>query len=195
MKKVLCTTALLLTASINCHGDMIGAKVGYDYWKTANHSDSHSVYAQVEHPFPLVPNLALQANKIDSHKLKLNSYDVSGYYEILDNDNLSVDLGLGLRRLDSGRMYDQSFTDTLPMVTADMTLFPGSSLSFYGKINAGKSNDSTITDASAGVRFTLLAGISLQASYRSYELDLDGTKGINDKETIRGPQIGLDIDF
>ena len=195
MKKALCTTALLVTASMNSQADVIGAKAGYDFWKTANHGDAHTVYVQIEHPIPLVPNVALQANKIDSDKLELNSYDLSGYYEILDNGNVSLDLGLGLRRLDSGKIYNQSFSDTLPMLTADMTLFPDRQFSFYGKINAGKSSDSTITDASAGVRFALFAGASLQASYRSYTLDLDGTKGVNNKETIRGPQIGLHIDI
>ena len=196
MKKTALATALLLTAATNTQADAIGAKVGYDFWKTANHGDAHSAYVQIEHPIPLLPNIGVKASKIDDNKkLKVNSYDLFGYYEIMDNSNLSLDLGLGLRRLDSGKMYNQSFSDTLPMITADVELFPESRFSFYGKLDAGKSSDTTFFDANAGVRVKLFASVNLQAGYREYRLDLDGTKNVNNNERIRGPQLGLHIDI
>ncbi len=196
MKKTTLATALLLTTTMTAQADAIGAKVGYDFWKTANHGDAHSAYVQIEHPIPLVPNIGMKASKIDDDKkLKLNSYDLFGYYELMDNDNLSFDLGLGFRRMDSGKLYNQSFSDTLPMVTADVELFPESQFSFYGKLDAGKSSDTSFFDANAGVRLNLFAGINLQAGYREYRLDLDGTKNVHNKETIRGPHLGLHIDI
>ncbi|KEQ17608.1 TIGR04219 family outer membrane beta-barrel protein [Endozoicomonas numazuensis] len=191
MKKTILTAAILAVSASVAQADIIGAKLGYNYWNTANHGDFQTVYGQIEHPVPLLPNLAVGYSKLNHDKLKFDSYDATGYYEILDNGNIALDLGLGARRFDSGKYRDASFSDTVPMITADVELFQASALSFYSKLYAGRSSDTRFNDFEVGARFHLFAGLKLQGGYRTYEIDMDGTKGIYNDERIKGFNLGL----
>ncbi|WP_062266532.1 TIGR04219 family outer membrane beta-barrel protein [Endozoicomonas arenosclerae] len=195
MKKSILTAAILAASASVAQADIIGAKLGYNYWNTANHGDFQTVYGQIEHPIPLLPNLAVGYSKLNHDKLKFDSYDASGYYEILDNGNIALDLGLGARRFDSGKYRDASFSDTVPMLTADVELFQASSLSFYSKLYVGKSSDTSFNDFEVGARFHLFAGLNLQGGYRTYEIEMDGTKGIYNDERIKGFNLGLHWDI
>jgi outer membrane protein len=195
MKKSILAVAVLATSASLAQADIIGAKAGYNYWKTANHGDFQTIYAQLEHPIPLLPNLAVGYSKLDHDKLKFDSYDASGYYEILDNGNIALDLGLGVRRFDSGKLRDASFSDTVPMLTADIELFEASALSFYSKLNVGRTSDTDFNDFEIGARFDLFAGLKLQGGYRTYEINFNGTKGIENDERMRGFNLGLHWDI
>ncbi|WP_448218355.1 TIGR04219 family outer membrane beta-barrel protein [Endozoicomonas sp. 2B-B] len=195
MKKLILTAVILAASSTLAQADIIGAKLGYNYWNTADHGDFHTVYGQIEHPIPLLPNLAAGYSKLNHDKLKFDSYDASGYYEILDNGNIALDLGLGVRRFDSGKYRDASFSDTIPMLTADVELFQASTISFYSKLFAGRSEDTDFNDLEVGARFYLFADLKLQAGYRLYEIDMDGTKGIYNDESIKGFNLGLHWDI
>ncbi len=198
MKKLIglfSTAALLISASISVQADIIGAKAGYEYWQTKDNDGANSVYLQLEHPIPLLPNLAVRATQLDSTRLDVNIYDLSGYYEILDNDNISLDFGAGLQRLDSGKINLEKFTDTVPMLTSDLELFPKSRFSFYARLNAGQNSETSMYDLQAGMRLRMLAGFRLQAGYREYKLDLDGTKDITREQTVRGPLLALHWDL
>lgn len=195
MKKSILTAAILTASVTIAKADIIGAKLGYNYWNTTNHGDFQTVYGQIEHPIPLLPNLAVGYSRLDHDKLKFDSYDASGYYEILDNGNIALDLGLGVRRFDSGEYRNASFSDTVPMLTADVELFQDSIISFYSKLYAGRSGDTDFNDLEVGVRFYLFAGLKLQGGYRTYDIDMDGTKGIYDDERIKGFNLGLHWDI
>lgn len=190
MKRSLLAAAVLMASASSAHA-LVGAKLGYNYWMTANHDGVHSVYANFEHFIPLVPNAAVRYSKVDSNKLEFSSYDAYGYYRILDNGNLDLVLGLGLRRYDSGKLRSDSFSATLPLANAELTLFDDSRTSFYGRVEMGKNSDTDVYDLEAGVRFRMFAGLRLQAGYRTYKLNLDGTKGINNSERLRGVNVGL----
>ena len=194
MKKSLLAAAILMTTTTSVHA-LAGAKLGYNYWMTANHDGVHSVYANFEHFIPLVPNAAVRYSEVDSKKLEFSSYEAYGYYRILDNGTLDLDLGLGLRRYDSGKLSGDDFSSTLPMVNAELTLFDGSRTSFYGRVDMGKNNNTDFYDLEAGVRFKMFAGLRFQAGYRTYELNLDGTKSINNSERLRGINAGLHWSF
>lgn len=196
MKKIAFAASLILVAATNSYSDMIGAKAGYNFWKTSNHGDAHNAYIKIEHPLPIVPNVGLSTTKInDDTKLKLETYDLFLYYKILDSDTLSLDLGAGAHRLVNSKIYNQSFHDTLPMLRSEVELLTDSIFSFYGTLSVGKSNSSSFVDAYFGFRFNPIMGISLQVCYREYHLDIDHTKGVNNKECIRGPMLGLHIDI
>ncbi|MET4692843.1 hypothetical protein [Endozoicomonas lisbonensis] len=194
MKKSLLAAAVLLVSASNAQA-LVGAKVGYNYWNTANHDGVHNLYANFEHFVPLVPNVAVRYTDVDSRRMKFNSFDALGYYRLLDNGNLDWNLGLGLRRFDSGKLKGDSFSSTLPMISTEVTLFDASRTSFYGKMDWGKNGNTDFTDFEAGVRFKLFMGLRLQAGYRNYQLNFDGTKGINDSERLRGMNLGLHWGF
>ena len=108
----------------------------------------------------------------------------------LDNGIVDVDLGLGLRRLDSGKSKQRDFTATFPVVNAEVTVFDDSDFSVFGRIDAGANGSSDFKDAQVGVRYNLYAGFKLQAGYRHYELNLD-TKGVKQNATINGLNAGI----
>ncbi|USE37216.1 TIGR04219 family outer membrane beta-barrel protein [Endozoicomonas sp. SCSIO W0465] len=190
MKKTISLSLLLLSSTLT-QADIIGAKAGVDYWHTKDHGKAGSAYVQIEHPVPLVPNVALRAITVEGEGEadSLNNVDAYGYYEILDNDLVSMDLGAGLHNISGSRHYNE----TLPMAVADAEWFPGSQISYYSKLNYAKNADATVTDISAGARFQLLSAIYLQAGYRHYEMETDNAGGHSD--TIKGLTAGLHIDM
>ncbi|USE36336.1 TIGR04219 family outer membrane beta-barrel protein [Endozoicomonas sp. SCSIO W0465] len=188
MKKTISLSLLLLTSTL-AQADIIGAKAGLDYWHTKDHGKAGSAYAQIEHPVPLLPNVALRATTLEGDVDGLNNVDAFGYYEILDNDLVSIDLGAGLHNISGSRHYNE----TLPMAVADAEWFPGSQISYYSKLNYAKNTDATVTDISAGARFQLLPAIYLQAGYRHYDMETDNDNGHSD--TIKGLTAGLHIDM
>ncbi|WBA82909.1 TIGR04219 family outer membrane beta-barrel protein [Endozoicomonas sp. GU-1] len=190
MKKVISLSCLLLSSTF-AQADILGAKAGADYWHTEDQGKAGSAYVQIEHPMPLLPNAALRATTIEgaANSEGFNTVDAYGYFEILDNDLVSIDLGAGVHKIDGS----QHFNDTLPMAVADVEWLPGSTFSFYSKLNYAKNNDATVEDISVGARFNLLPAIHLQAGYRHYQIDTDNAGGHAD--TVEGFTAGLHIDI
>ena len=190
MKKALLASAALMMTAGAAQADVLGVKAGYNFWETENHDEVQTVYGSFEHFIPLLPNVAARAEKLDNDKLSFTSYEASAYYEILDNGNIDLDLGLGLRRIASGESNGFDFSETFPVASAEATLFEDSDLSFFGRVDLGKNGDSEFKDAQVGVRLGLFAGFSLQAGYRQYEMDVNIGRA-NDKETMRGFNVGI----
>ncbi len=189
-RKILATLVLALTSTTIQAADL-GAKVGYSHWMPSGGADAHNAYVQFEHFIPLVPNVAVRANKLDDSDYELTTYDVYGYYEILDNDTFALDLGLGIRRLDNGELLGKKFDDNLPVANIETVLFQDSALSGYARLDYGKNNDVQTTDWEVGVRFDVVAGIKLQGGYRNYELKMQGLKDIERTTDRQGWTAGI----
>ena len=196
MKKLcLSCIALFLTAS-NAVADVIGAKAGYDFWLTNQYGNAHSAYVQLEHPIPFVPDVAFKATRLNNNKtLNYTSYDLLGYFEILDNGIVSLDVGAGLRMIGSGKIHDEKFTDTMAMVYIDAEALPDETLSFYGKLDAGKNHRTNMFDAVVGARYNIFPAVYLQAGYRYNRIDIGNVNTADNKKSIHGPQVGLHIDI
>ncbi|WP_299730793.1 hypothetical protein [uncultured Endozoicomonas sp.] len=188
MKKAISLSLLLLSSTYG-YGDIVGAKFGGDVWETKDHGTAGSIYAQIEHPVPLLPNVALRATGFEGDKDGFNTADAYGYYEILDNSLVSVDLGAGLHRIDGSDHYDA----TLPMVIADLELLPNNDLSFYARASYGRGSDDTVKDVAAGARVELFPAVYLQAGYRQYTVETDGSHAQSDK--IKGFTAGVHLDI
>ncbi|MCL6269495.1 hypothetical protein M3P05_06015 [Sansalvadorimonas sp. 2012CJ34-2] len=191
MKKILTAAAILSAVSSLTQAGVLGATAGYNYWATSDFGAFQTGYAQFEHFIPLLPNAAVRFGKVDDKKLNFKSYDAYGYYELLDNDMVSVDLGAGLRRFNNGELKGQSFSDTVPMVNAEAEFFKALPTYGYARVDLGRSSDSRFQDMEAGVRFDVLTGFSIQAGYRVYDLDMN----MKNKETVRGFTAGLRLDI
>lgn len=194
MKKSLLAAVVLMTSATSAQA-LVGANVGYNHWMTSNHGNAQTVYASFEHFIPLIPNAAVRYTGIDNKRMKFNSYDAFGYYRLLDNGAIGWNLGMGMRRFDSGKTTGRSFSSTLPMINTEITLFDDSRTSFYGRFDLGKNSDTDFSDMEVGVRFNMFLGLRLQAGYRNYKLNLDGTKGVNNSERMSGMNVGLHWNF
>ena len=99
--------------------------VGHSF---SDDSSQGSVWIAVEHPLPFVPNLKIRENRLESSAdldnvdftfngnafegevsviNELNNTDFVLYYEILDNDLVSVDLGAAYKKMNGSlRVFD-----------------------------------------------------------------------------------------
>lgn len=193
--------------------------------------DSHSAfYAAFEHPIPLLPNMMLRRqtlsfqgdtrlagtlqlhdvvyaaqSQVNNH-LSLEYTDASMYYELLDNDILSVDLGVSARFLQTdvsitqGGTVARGVSTPLPMVYANAVVGvfgTNSSLFFNG--NYGRYDGHQMSDLRAGFAYEWidLAAFSLSVKLGVQRLDLD----LNDEDRMDvdlladGVFLGLEADF
>lgn len=193
--------------------------------------DSHSAfYAAFEHPIPLLPNVMMrrqtlsfqgdttlpgelrlhdmvyQAQSQVRNQLSLEYTDASLYYEMLDNDILSLDMGVTARFLQSDVSVTQATTVSrglstpLPMLygQAVVGVFgTNSSLFFSG--NYGRYDGHQMSDLRAGFAYEWidLAAFSLSVKLGVQRLDLElNSEDRMDVDLLaEGVFIGLEADF
>ena len=197
MRKLISTVVLvgLTGVSIGAQADVIGAKAGASYWFTADHGNVTSLNLQLEHPLPILPNLAIAGYSADEAGKEISTRDFWLYYEILDNDLISLDLGGGLRQYSNSKILSQTFDGYTPMLTADIELMPDADdLSVYVRGMLGK-KDGNFTDLSAAVGFHILPLTTITAGYRYNKIELDGFDGLVQDETLKGGFVGVQLDF
>ncbi|WP_087019037.1 TIGR04219 family outer membrane beta-barrel protein [Thaumasiovibrio subtropicus] len=198
---------LALVAALPAQADMfLGAKVGADFWgmdaKVNNVKSGDdavgSFYVAVEHFIPLVPNVRLRQTNLDTRGIAFNQTDITAYYEILDNDLISFDLGLNIANLSSGRFNTQQFSDWQPGVYGNVEIgIPATNLTIFTDLNFSSFNKTSMVDGQAGVMYSFgmyAFDMKLRAGYRAMDYDMDWISG--DGEVFnRGPFAGIEFDF
>lgn len=176
---------------------LLGAKVGADAWyadakvndvRADDTNVQGSYYAAFEHFIPLVPNAKIrytgvQSNGALTENVEFTQYDLIAYYEILDNDLISFDIGLNLQKFE-GDFGPRKFDEWQPAVYSDVRLgIPATPVSLFGTFSFGSFDDTSTVDAEAGVLFTLglvAADLNFKAGYRVQDYDFayfDGNPG------------------
>ena len=196
-----------------------------------------SYYAALEHPVPLVPNLKLKYTELELNGdttldetfsfggsdyvvgtqvgtvSDLSHIDYILYYEIFDNDLVSIDLGVNAKQFDgeivvTGTSQDGGqnttervdFSGFVPLVygRAEVGLpLTGLSVFFEGSLLA--IDDSKVQDYQMGVAYALLDNLAIdmdiKAGYRSMTLELDDIDDIYTDLDASGPFAGIPIHF
>jgi outer membrane protein len=189
------------------------------------------IKAYLEHPLPIIPNIkvgystfghngsgsvnsafqfggktfALNSN-VDT-KFDLKMYDLTLYYELLDNW-VNVDAGLNVKYIDgllsvkgkdlSGAIIDESadFNVPIPMLYAKVRLdVPTTDLSFQAEGNYVSYDGNTLYDAEIGVRYTFALGLGLEAGYKTMKLKLDDVEDLSMDTDFSGAYGKLVWDF
>ncbi|KPH96530.1 hypothetical protein AMS58_00225 [Pseudoalteromonas porphyrae] len=198
-----------------------------------------SYYAALEHPVPLVPNIKLKYtelelngsttldtafefngttyrnNTVASTMSDLSHIDYILYYEIFDNDLVSIDLGINAKQFDgeitvsgtdSSNANDVQVTEKIdfsgfvPLVygRAEVGLpLTGLSVFFEGSLLA--IDDSKVQDYQAGIAWALLDNLAvdmdIKAGYRSMVIELDDIDNVYTNIDASGPFAGIQIHF
>lgn len=198
-----------------------------------------SYYAALEHPVPLVPNIKLRYTELElAGATELNSQFIFGdqsfekgrnintvsdlthidytfYYEIFDNDLISIDLGINAKQFDgeisveytpqnnvsdSKQSETVEFSGFVPLVygRAEAGLpFTGLSVFFEGSFVA--IDDSKVQDYQMGIAWefidNLAIDVAVKAGYRSMTLELDDVDDINTNIDASGPFAGIQVHF
>jgi outer membrane protein len=185
----------------------------------------------LEHPVPLIPNLLVRITDLSSSgtndiettftygdttypvsstlttDFNLRSSDFIFYYELLDNDTVSFDLGLNAKYLDGdinvtdgSRSSSQDFKGVVPMLYGAVEFgIPATRFSVFGDINFLSVGGHTLRDYTAGAAYTLVDSMavdfSVRGGYRSFELELDDLEDTYADWTFDGLFLGVEADF
>jgi outer membrane protein len=207
-----CLTALFgVMIMPNLQADtLLGADVEIGLWSPSydagdaskniiGKSKSVFVSATLEHPVPLFPNLKISASQVDSSAYDYTKIDYTGYYEILDNDMVSIDVGLGISDFQDGHYLGLPFSEMLPHVYFDAELsFPLTNLTAYTDIHFLSVEDNSMTDAIVGLRydFELIAvDLGVKAGYRIQRFDVEDFAQLSFDVETKGAFLGFQADF
>lgn len=152
-----------------------------------------------EHPIPLIPNLKASFSTVDNDTYKYTKLDYTAYYEILDNNALSIDVGLGATQYESGEYLNQSFSGMLPHLYTNVEIgLPLKGTTLYGDLHYLNILEDEVIDAIAGLRYDInlgLADLGIKAGYRIQKVNLDDFDGLSFKLKTDGYFVGLHLDF
>jgi len=195
-----------------------------------------SYYAALEHPVPLVPNLKLKYTELElngstvledtfsfngtdyivgtdvNSVTDLSHIDYILYYEIFDNDLISIDLGLNAKQFDgeitvsydSDEVFTQTetvnFSGFVPLAYGRFEAgLPFSGLSVFAEGSFLAIDDSKVQDYQMGIAWefidNLAVDVAVKAGYRSMVLELDDVDDINTDIDASGPFAGIQVHF
>ncbi len=209
MKKLI-LSPLLLAATFSANADVLmGADVEANIWQqnyTYNNQDSgddltYTLEASLEHPLPLIPNVKFARSAANADDFEYTKQDFTLYYEILDNDMISFDIGAGATNLTNGKLGSQTFEGYVPHLYAAAELgIPATPLFLFAKGSGISYSGDKMTDFSAGIRYAIglgLVSVELQAGYRVQSFNLDGFDDLTvDLDTsAKGFFTGVNLDF
>ena len=190
-------------------------------------------YAALEHPIPLIPNIKIARTTLDTAggtnltstfefggevfsastvldtDVELETTDYILYYEILDMDVASLDLGVNIKQID-GRFFvadtntmrsaADEFKGFVPMGYARAAVgIPGTGLGAYVEGSVLSVDDSSLVDYQVAVTYsfieTLALDLTIQAGYRSTELDIEDIDDVFADLQFDGAFVGVEFDF
>jgi outer membrane protein len=192
-----------------------------------------SYFVALEHPIPLIPNIKIASTTLDTiggTTLK-SSFAVGGvtyeadskldttfdasyvdytfYYELLDNDLLTLDIGLTGRDLDSQIgvieqstlvSSDLSVSGILPLLYVNTVIgLPFTGFNVFAEANFLSYDDNSIYDYQVGISYSLLNNLAVDlditVGYRGVKLELDDIDDLYSDLTFDGVFAGATVHF
>lgn len=141
-------------------------------------------------------------SSIDS-SFDLKMYDLALYYELLDNW-VNLDVGVNVKyvdgsvriKSDTGLSEVTDFQVPIPMLYAKARFdVPTTDLSLQVEGNYVSYDGNTLYDAEAGIRYTFLLGVGLEAGYKTMKLKLDNIDDLSMDSDFSGAYGKLVWDF
>ena len=251
MKKAVLVLSVIAAMACQAKADtLLGIYAGYDGWRTSasgsfadsaqlqtfNFGDDTqaSYFIALEHPVPLLPNIRIQRNELETsgissinagfslggqtfivdtevrNQVDLSNTDYVLYYEILDNDLVSIDLGINGKHIKghvlveetaaAGNQAYQSASQLVPMVFGAASVgLPLTGLEVFAQGSYISYDGSSIYDAQAGVAYTLLDNLAIDMTfklgYRAVNLNLDDIDNLYADLDFKGVFAGLAVHF
>lgn len=242
--KMLVTGCLLAAAPAMANADVLGFAIGAGVWNETPEGGIRKItettdvsvkddlfwteesqgylFATLEHPVPILPNVRLNYVKLDhsgsgttvfdfegisfsgnvANEFSIEQTDLLLYYEVLDNV-VSLDLGLNVRLLDIAySIVDENNNTTSGSVSAPVpmlygliggTPWPGVLISAEGSFISY--SGSTISDFNAKIAYTTNFFVGFEAGYRTQTIELDDVDDTTANLDFKGPFIGAYLKF
>jgi len=192
-----------------------------------------SFYVALEHPVPIIPNIKISRTALDTAgvttlatdfefngelyanstilntDIEMTGTDFILYYEILDNDLISIDIGINGKYIDGTimvseatgtRMSSEDFSGVIPMGYGKVEIgLPFTGLGFYAEGSFLAIDDSTASDYQAALTYSFVESfaldMTLQAGYRAMKIELEDVDNIYSNLEFSGVFVGLEFDF
>lgn len=190
-----------------------------------------SFYLKLEHPVPLLPNIKLQSNSLNSNgdttlsrtfefedqvfavgtevaqDLDLSNIDATFYYEILDNDLVSLDLGVTAKYIDGditvasqGQSATQDLSAVIPMGYAYGSFgLLGTATKIFAEVNYVSYDGSSLSDMQLGLAYELIdslaVDLALKAGIKKTSLELDDVDDLDADLSFDGAFISAELHF
>ena len=191
-------------------------------------------YLAVEHPIPFIPNVKVRRTDMDTGgnttlsggfsfggvlfptnaevftDVALTSTDFILYYEFLDNDLFSFDLGLNGKYVD-GSLFVQDnantssnaredFSGMVPMLYSRVAFgIPATGFGVYAEGNFLSVDDHTISDYEVALTYDVIENVAvdvtLQLGYRAVNLELEDLDDIYTDLEFTGVFAGVEVHF
>ena len=191
-------------------------------------------FIALEHPIPLLPNIRMQHNTLEAaglttlnadfsfagenftagttlgNELDLSNTDYVLYYEILDNDLLSLDLGVNAKYIKgdiavmdaagSEMLAVQDASALIPMLYSSAVIsLPLTGLDLFAQGSYVSYDGSRIYDVQAGMAYALLDNLALnmrlKLGYRAVNLRLDDIDNLYTNIDFKGVFAGIELHF
>jgi outer membrane protein len=213
-----------------------GSFANSDQLQSFNFNDKTqtSYYVALEHPIPVLPNLRLQHNPLRAkgntlltanfnfagesfavnsqihNVVDLTSTDYILYYEIADNDLISLDLGLNGKYINgsvavadttnSAMLAVQNASEIIPMLYSSASIgLPLTGLDIFAQGSFVSYDGSRIYDAQAGLAYAVLDNLAvdlrLKVGYRAVNLQLDDIDDLYANLNFKGVFAGIELHF
>jgi len=191
-----------------------------------------SFYVALEHPLPLIPNVKLARTTLDTSSVTQLSegftfdgvsyganqdistqFDVSYtdytlYYEIFDNDLISIDFGITGRDFDTEIVLSQegsaagdlNASGIVPMLYAYTNIgLPFTGFNVFGEGNFLSIGDHSLYDLQVGVSYELVdnlaVDVNLTLGYRAVQLEIDDLDNLHSDLDFQGVFAGAVVHF
>jgi len=210
-------------------GDVISQKLNFD------DQQQGSFYIALEHPIPLIPNIKISSTVLDTDGqtsiteadflfgdisypvnttvdtvFDVNYIDYTFYYEILDNDLLTLDLGITARDIDGSititddagilSISDEKFSAIVPMLYSSVIIgLPFTGFNVFAQGNYTGYDDSSIYDFQAGVSYAVLdnlaVDLNVELGYKVVKMDIEDIDDIYADMEFKGLYLGASVHF
>ncbi len=247
MKLKYLMAVMALSTAVQVQADVAGVTAGVEMWQadptlragdngiaqSLNGSDKNAkaFYVALEHPIPMLPNLALRRQSLDfdgsttltadwrldgvaftkgttlKNQLELSYTDATLYYELLDNDLVSFDLGVSARFINADLMASTASNTAsadisvpLPMLYWNANVgIPATAASVFFTGNYVSYSDNSLFDARAGLAYDVIdaevISVALKLGFQKFDLDLQDQDDIDAKLLADGAFLAVEVDF
>lgn len=191
-----------------------------------------SFFAALEHPLPLVPNVKIARTTLDTDgstelsesfsfdgedynvgdtlttNFDISYMDYTLYYEIFDNDLISIDVGITGRDFDTDISISQDGIEggslrasgVIPMLYAYTNVgLPFTGFNVFGEANFLSIGDHSLYDFQVGVSYELIdnlaVDVNLTVGYRAFQLQVDDLDNLYSSLDYEGVFAGAIVHF
>jgi len=194
-----------------------------------------SFHIALEHPIPLIPNIKISSTTLNTDGIttiddgfsfgdidfptgaganttfNMDYIDYTLYYEILDNDLITFDIGITARdfdgdinvsTVDATPKFSESvdIAAVVPMLYASVIVgLPFTGINFFAEGNMVSYDGSGIYDYQVGVSYAVLdnlvVDLDVTLGYRSVKLDLDDLDDLYADLSFDGVYLGTTVHF